>query len=145
VLEIVSGLEFEISSWIKQPKPPSILEDQSEHIYPQDSISCDESCTSLRMHSAVSSSCSTSSKARSAARKAAPEVKAATLKSLHQLEIEELKLQQRKAEIKLRAEITEAEAERKVYEEVEASKDVKSDHHPTENYQSQQVKVASTP
>jgi len=125
VLEIVSGLEFEISSWIKQPKPPSVLEDKSEHIHPQDSISCDESRTSLRMRSAVSSSNSTSSKARSAARKAAPEEKFATLKSLHQLEIEELKLQQRKAEIKLRAEIAEAEAERKIYEEVEASKATK--------------------
>ena len=135
MLEIVSGLEFEISSWIKQPKPPSVLEDQSEHIRPQDSISCVESRTSLRTRSAVSSRSSTSAKARSAARKAGLEARAATLESLHQLQIEELKLQQRKPEIELRAEIAEAEAERKVYEEAEANEDVKSDHRPRENYQ----------
>lgn len=97
VLEIVSELELEISSWINQPKSPPILKERSE-------------------------------------------------------QIEELKLQQRKAEIELTAEIAEAEPERKVYEEAEASEGVKSDHQPRENYQfhlaaqeSQQLKVASTP
>ena len=96
VLEIVSELELEISSWINQPKSPPILKERSE-------------------------------------------------------QIEELKLQQRKAEIELTAEIAEAEPERKVYEEAEASEGVKSDQ-PRENYQfhlaaqeSQQLKVASTP
>lgn len=146
VLEIVSELELEISSWINQPKSPPILEERSEHICLHDSR------TSLRTRSAVSSRSSASAKARSAARKAALEARPATLESLHQVQIEELKLQQRKTEIELRAEIAEAEAERKVFEEAEASEGVKSDHHPRENYQfhpaaqeSQQVKVASTP
>ena len=47
VLETVSELELEISSWINQPKSPPIL-GQSEHIRPQDSISNVESRTSLR-------------------------------------------------------------------------------------------------
>ena len=47
------------------------------------------------------------------------EAKAASLQRLHELQFEELKLQQRKAEIELHAEIAVAEAERKVYEESE--------------------------
>ena len=46
----------------------------------------------------------------------------AMLHSLHQLQLEELKLQQKRAEVELQAEIAEIEAERKVYEEEEASK-----------------------
>ena len=58
---------------------------------------------------------SASAKARAAAKKAALEAKAASLQRLHKVQFEELKLQQKKAEIELRAEIAVQEAERKVY------------------------------
>ncbi len=48
--------------------------------------------------------------------------RAAMLQSLHQLQLKELKLQQKKAEVELQAEIAEIEAKRKVYEEEEASR-----------------------
>ena len=53
-------------------------------------------------------------------KKAALEAKAATLQKLHDLEIEELRIKQRKAELQLQADIAEAEAERRVFEEAEA-------------------------
>ena len=59
--------------------------------------------------------------AKAAAKKAALEAKAATLKGLHNLQIEELKLQHKKTELQLRAEIAQAEAERQAYEEACAS------------------------
>ena len=62
---------------------------------------------------------SVSAKAKAAAKKAALGAKAASLQRLHELQFEELKLQQRKAEIEIRAEIAVAEGERKVYEESE--------------------------
>lgn len=49
-------------------------------------------------------------------KKAASEAKAATLKKRHDLEIEELRIKQRKVEIQLQADIAEAEAERQVFE-----------------------------
>jgi hypothetical protein len=62
---------------------------------------------------------SASAKAKATAKKAALEATAASLQKLHELQFEELKLQQRKAEIERRAEIAVAEAGRKVYEESE--------------------------
>jgi len=123
VLEIVMELEKEISFWITRQKPPSSLADQNDNVHPEDSISSVESRTPYHTRSAVSvSRSSASSKARSAVRKAALEARAATLQSLHQLQLEELKLQQNRAEVELQAEMAEIEAERKVYEEEEASK-----------------------
>ena len=153
MLEIVSELEREISLWLRQPEPQSLSADRSEHVRSEDSISNVESRTSFRTRSAASSTrSSASAKARSAARKAVLEARASTLQSLHQLQIEELRLQQRKAEVELRSEIAEAEAERKVYEEAEASEARESYHRQGETHQvnqsaqqSQQVKTASTP
>ena len=48
------------------------------------------------------------------------EAKVATLQKLHNLEIEELRINLRKAELQLQADITEAEAERRVFVEAEA-------------------------
>ena len=53
-----------------------------------------------------------SARARSATKKTALEGKAATLQKLHDLEIEELRIKQRKAEVQLQAEIAVAEVER---------------------------------
>ena len=122
VLEIVTELEKEISLWITRQKPPSSLADQNDNVHPEDSISSVESRTPYHPRSAVSvSRSSASSKARSPARKAALEARAAMLQSLYQLQLEKLKLQQKRAEVELQAEI-EIEAKRKVYEEEEASK-----------------------
>ena len=95
---------------------------------------------------------SASAKARAAARKTALEAKAASLQKLHELQFEELKLQQRKAEIELRAEIAVAEAERKVYEESEVEdmysqihKNTKLHEHPRkENFVSMSSPVSGS-
>lgn len=153
LLELASELEREISSWLTQPDAQRLLTGQRTQIRPDDSISNAGSRSSLRTRSAVSSAkSSVSAKARSAARKAALEARAATLQSLHQLQIEELKLQQRKATIELQAEIAEAEAERKVYELAEVDEPGKSVLHRNETrhdgqpaHYLQKVKVASTP
>ena len=76
---------------------------------------------SSRSNSLCSSTRSTSSaKAKAAAKKAALEAQAETLRRLHQLEIEELVLQQRKQELQLSGEIAAANAEQSVYEQAEA-------------------------
>lgn len=124
LLELASELEREIASWLMAPDAQRLLTGQRTQIRPDDSISNAGSRASLRTRSAVSSTrSSASAKAKSAARKAALEARAANLSSLHELQFEELKLRQRKAKIELQAEIAEAEAERKVYEEIEAEAD----------------------
>ena len=87
-----------------------------------------------------------------ATRKATLEARAAALQNLHELQIEEMRLQQRKAQIELEAEIAEAEAERRAYEENEAieHREISScskERDPNE-YSPQltpQAKIASTP
>lgn len=54
-------------------------------------------------------------------KKAALEANAATLQKLHDLEIKELRIKLRKAEIQLAADIPEAEAEGPVLKEAEAN------------------------
>ena len=61
-----------------------------------------------------------SAKAKAAAKKAALETRAETVRCLHQLEIEELVLQQRKQELQLNGEIAAADAEQSVHEQAEA-------------------------
>ena len=87
-------------------------------VRPDDSIS-NVSSSRSKKSKASSVKSSASAKARAATKKAALEAKAASLQKLHEVQFEELKLQQRKAEIELRAEIGVAEAERKVYEDSE--------------------------
>ena len=76
---------------------------------------------SYRTRSSCNSSIrsTTSERAKAAARKAALEAEAETLKRLQQLEIEELVLQQRKKQLQLHGEIAAAEAEQSVYEKAE--------------------------
>jgi hypothetical protein len=79
-----------------------------------------------------SSTRSTSSaKAKAAAKKAALEAQAEILRRLHQLEIEELVLKQRKQELQLSGEIAAAGAEQSVYEQVEAEELREFDPAPT--------------
>lgn len=122
LIELVSELEKEISSWIMQSDTQRLLTAQSAYVSPEDSASNAGSRDSFHTRSVIGSrtSSTASAKARSAAKKAALEPKAATLQKLHDLEIEELRIKQRKAEIQLQANIAEAEAERQVFEEAEA-------------------------
>jgi len=122
LVELASELEREISSWIMQPDAQRLLTAQSAHVGPEDSVSNAGSRDSFHTRSVIGSRTSNtpSANARSAAKKAALEAKAATLQKLHDLEIEELRIKQRKAEIQLQADIAEAEAERQVFEEAEA-------------------------
>jgi len=94
---------------------------QSAYVGPKDSVSNAGSRDSFHTRSVIGfhTSSTPSAEARSAAKKAALEAKAATLQKLHDLEIEELRIKQRKAEIQLQADIAEAEAERQVFEEAE--------------------------
>ena len=122
LVELASELEREISSWIMQPDAQRLLTAQSAYVAPEDSVSNAGSRDSFRTRSVIGSSTSStaSARARFAAKKAALEAKAATLQKLHDLEIEELRIKQRKAAIQLQADIAEAEAERRVFEEAEA-------------------------
>ena len=96
---------------------------------------------SLHTRSVASSSrSSASTKARAAAKKAALEVRAVTLQGLHELQLEELKLQQKRAEIDLRVEIAEADAERIIYEDAEANEN--HPHVEEANGQSSQAALA---
>eukprot|EP00794_Sanderia_malayensis_P013101 gene13101-14442_t len=117
----ISDLQKEIDLWINQENsewPP--LGDTTD-IRPQDSASNIGSYTSQQSVSSTTSSntSTTSAKARAAAKKAALQAKAASLERLHELQMEELKLQQRKSKIQLQTEINIAEATRKVYEDAE--------------------------
>ena len=69
--------------------------------------------------SQTSRSSSASARAKAAARKAILEAEATTLKQLHQIEEEELKLRQHKTKLKFETELVKAEAEELVYAQVE--------------------------
>ena len=145
LMELANELETEINGWLTHPEARKPLADRSAHVSPDDSASNVEN-RALYTRSAVASSVrsTASSKARALARKAALEARAANLTSLHELQVEELKLQQRKAQLELQAEIAEAEAERKVYEEVEAEETRKSIVHPRNTHQNSQSVRHST-
>ena len=119
VLELVSGLERDVS--LRRMQSESYTPDVSIYrggdIQPYDSVSNASSQTGSKTSSVRSSA---SEKARAAAKKAALEAKAETLKELHDLQMEELKLQQRRSKVELQSDIAAAEAERKVYEQAEA-------------------------
>ena len=125
----VKDLEQQIDSWLKDithDLERSIKSQNSQtplqdiNIQPEDSISNVGSRVSTRASSSRGSLRSAaSSRAKAAAKKAVLEAQVATLERLHALEIEELKLQQRKKELHMRGEIAAAEAEREVYERVE--------------------------
>ena len=115
MLEIVSELEQEITSRLNKPALQTSV--TPINVRPHDPVSTVGSRVSFHTRSFASSSAS--AKVKAAAKKAALEARAAALKNLHELQIEEMRLQQRKAQIELETEIAEAEAERKAYEENE--------------------------
>ena len=118
VLEIVSQLEQEITPMLNKLKPALQTSVTPINVWLHDPVSTVGSRVSFHTRSFASSSAS--AKVKAAAKKAALEARAAALKNLHELQIEEMRLQQRKAQIELDAEIAEAEAERKAYQENEA-------------------------
>eukprot|EP00794_Sanderia_malayensis_P013184 gene13184-14532_t len=112
VLELVSNLETQTDKWLE----PSI------DVRPEDSIS--NISVSTRSSKPRSDRSSASEKARATAKKAALEAKAESLKRLHELQIQELKVQQQRVELELHSDIAAAEAERNVYEQAECSSSI---------------------
>ena len=115
---LVSELTKKANFWLEQP---IIQTTQPEkQVQPEDSVSSVGSHRSSRARSKTSSLRSSSSaKAKAVAEQAALEAKASTLQKLHELQFEELKIQQRKSEVELQAEIAAAEAKRKIYKQTE--------------------------
>lgn len=99
----VASVEKESLSWISQC--------EAQVIITGDSISNAGSRPSSGSYRSTASA-----KARSEARKKALQAKAESLKGLHELQAEELRIQQRKAELELHSEIAAADAQMKVYE-----------------------------
>ena len=120
VLEIVSELEQEIISWLN--RPPLQTSVTPTNVRPHDSVSTVESRASFHTRSVAGSS--TSAKVKAAAKKAAPEARAAALRNLYEIQIEGMRLQQRKAQIELEAEIAEAGAEGKANEDDEELREI---------------------
>ncbi|KAK3745209.1 hypothetical protein QZH41_004248 [Actinostola sp. cb2023] len=85
-----------------------------------------------------------SAKARAMAKKAALEAKAASLKSLHALQTEELEIHQKRAELELQTEISAAEAEKRVYEQAEAEETAEFAHLPNVNFSSTPLERQTT-
>ena len=112
VLDLVSNLET---------KTKKMLEPRID-VRPEDSIS--NISVSTRSSKARSDRSTASDKARATAKKAALEAKAESLKRLHELQIQELKVQQQRIELELHSDIAAAEAERNVYEQAECSSSI---------------------
>ena len=103
VNELVTEHKAKINSWLQQP-PSQLGQESLSQVLPEDSVSTAESgkTSSSRVRSTTSSMRSSSSaKARAAAKKAALEAKAHALQRLHELQIEELKIQQMKSQVEL--------------------------------------------
>ncbi|CAB4034840.1 Hypothetical predicted protein [Paramuricea clavata] len=117
--ELVSELKTKTKLWLEQP----VTQFQENQIQPHDSVSTVGSHKSSRFstRSKTSSIKSTSSaKAKAAAKQAALEAKANALQKLHELQFEELKIQQRKSQVELQGAIAAAEAQKIVFEQCEA-------------------------
>ncbi len=99
----VASVEKETLSWVS--------ESEAQAVIPPDSISNAGSRSSSGSYRSTASM-----KARSEARKKALQAKAESLKGLHELQAEELRIKQKKAELELHSEIAAADAEMKVYE-----------------------------
>ena len=117
VNELVSELKIKIQLWLEQPTNHS--EETQTQIQPEDSISTAGSHKSARSQTTSIRSTS-SAKAKAAARQAALEAKANALEKLHELQLEELRIQQKKSQVELQGEIAAAEAEKTVFEQCEA-------------------------
>ena len=123
VEELFSEPQQKLKLWLEQPidqsQPNESIQPPEQQIQPEDSVSSVGSRRSSR-HSRTSSLRSTSSaKAKVAARQAALEAKANALQRMHELQLEELKIQQLKSQVQLQAEIAAVETEKRVYEQTE--------------------------
>jgi len=120
-MELANELETEMNAWLNHPVAQRLLADRSTYVNPDNSARNVESRLFYTRSAVAPSIRSTaSSKARALAKKAALGAKAATLRQIHDIQLQELKLQQRKAELELQGEIAQVDAETRVYEQVEA-------------------------
>ena len=123
VVEQIATLVGEVATLpaaVEQEISHSQVQRVTSAVRPEDSVSHPGSCRSFSSHQSTRSRAS--SRAEAAARQAGLEAKAATLKKLHKLEVQELQIRQKRMELKVKSEITAFEAERKVYESVESEK-----------------------
>ena len=134
LMELANELETEINAWLTHPEAQKLF-DRSAFVNPDDSASNIEG-RAFYMRSAVAPSVqlsvrsTTSSKARALAKKALLEAKQATLRQIHDIQLQELNLQKRKAELQIQGEIAEVDAEARAYEQVEAEFLKKQDENP---------------
>ena len=96
---------------------------RSCEINPEDSFSNASLRTITSRSSRTSHNSSASSRARAAAKRVILKAAVATLKRLHEIEEEEMKLRQRKTQLKLETEIAKAEIEELVYERADSDSD----------------------
>ena len=137
VFDQVEHLQESADVWLTGIETTRLINSFQVHIRPDDSVS-NVAMRSLVSRASLSSctsqtSCSSSASARAkaAARKAILEAEAATLKRLHQIEEEELKLQQRKTKVKFETELAKAEAEELVYAQAE-EREIAASYFPIE-------------
>ena len=142
-----SELEKQVESWLVELGHVKSLSESD--IRPEDSISNVESQLSSRVSArsrASSSRSSISEKARATARKAALEAKAASIKSMHEIQAEELRLPQKRVQLQLQTDIAVAEAERMAYEQAEAEESfpLARDTDPLANTQARSENLRNT-
>ena len=127
VLNKVEQLQENVDVWLAGVEASRLI--RSFEINPEDSIS-NASLRTVTSRSSRSSQSSRSSRtshnssasarARAAAKRAILKAEVATLKRLHEIEEEEMKLRQRKTQLKLETEMAKAEIEELVYEHAES-------------------------
>ena len=123
-LDVVNDLEHRIDLWNTELEARDLIPDLQ--LEPEDSVSNAGSYSASRVSrrssagSRSSARSVSSARAKAAARKAILEAEAAALSKLNELQEEELRLIQRKRELKFRTDIAKAKAEEQVYAEVEA-------------------------
>ena len=129
VLNKVEQLQENVDVWLAGVEASRLL--RSCEMNPEDSISNASlrtitSRSSCSSHSSrTSHNSSASSRARAAAKKAILKAGVATLKRLHEIEEEEMKLRQRKTQLKLETEIAKAEIKELVYEHTDSGSTAK--------------------
>ena len=123
VLNKVEELQENVDIWLAGVEASRLL--RSCEINPEDSISNaslrtvtsrSSRSSHLSRSSRTSQNSSASARARAAAKRAILKAEVATLKRLHEIEEEEMKLHQRKTQLKLETEMAKAEIEELVYE-----------------------------
>ena len=140
VFDQVEHVQESVDVWLTGIETTRLMNSFQVQIRPDDSVSNvgTRSLVSRVSHSSRTSqssrTSSASARAKAAARKAILEAEAATLKRLHQIEEEELKLRQRKTELKFETELAKAEAEELVYAQAE-EREIAANHFSIEEPQ----------